>query len=84
VLGIALTKRKRRIPPPLFQTHLHFSLSADQVSSLEDCLFFTASEANPEPFRKKALELIRHIRSNSRYSELVFEGEKSGGDCGCD
>lgn len=74
---------KRHIPPPLFPNQLHFSLTSEQVSSLEDCLFYTASEVNPEAFRKKALALLAFIRQNARYSEMIFESEKSGGDCDC-
>lgn len=73
--------RKWPLAPPLFPNQLHFSLTSDQVSSLEDCLFYTASEVNPEAFRKKALALLAFIRQNARYSEMIFESEKSGGDC---
>ncbi len=85
-LGIPRRIHQQRLtkPPQNFPNKLHFSLTPEQTAALEDCLFFTASEVHPDPFRKKALALIEFIRSDARYQEMVFETEKSGGDCGCE
>lgn len=79
---------KRRIaPPPQLLNQVHLSLDAKDICDLESCLFFTASEANPEPFRKKAVALIKLLRSNPGYHVMQFGSEVDGskeGFCQCE
>ena len=77
--------RKHRRKPPQQLNQLHLSLSPEQTSNLLDCLFFTVSEVQPEPFRKKALDLIKQVQSTPGFQVMKFESERAeeGGPCEC-